>query len=111
MKAPIQGTKLSSAIKRITLDEKRLYLDSAATYHSMFQRWHLNNIRQVDTVLRGNCNAGITTTSTKGQLGVFNMWLNKNGIANLFSILQLEADDFWVTCDMDMEWVVYTPQG
>ena len=65
-KAPIQGTKLSSAIKRITLDKKRLYLDSAATYHSMFQRWHLKNIRQVNTVLCGNYNAGVTTTSMKG---------------------------------------------
>ena len=36
-KTPIQGTKFSSAIKRITLDENKLYLDSAATYHSMFQ--------------------------------------------------------------------------
>ena len=110
-KSPIQVTKFSSAIKGITMDENKLYLDSTDTYHYMFRRWNLNNIRQVDRVLRGNCNAGVTTTSTKGHLCVFDMWLNESGIANLLSIPQLEADGFRVTCDTDTNWVVYTPQG
>ena len=77
----------------------------------MFWRWHLKNIRQVDTILRGNCNSGVTTTSTKGHLGVFDMWLNQNGIANLLSIPPFEADGFRMTCDTDTECIIYNPQG
>ena len=38
---------------RVSLDPNKVYLDSAATYHSMFVTWFLENIRRVNTVLRG----------------------------------------------------------
>ena len=62
-------------------------------------------------VLCGNCNAGVTSTSTKGELGMFDMWVNDNGIANLISVPQLEKDGFHATTDTLAEWLVYTPQG
>ena len=96
---------------RLTLCTWKLYLDSCATYHSCFVDWCLDNIETVDTVLRGNCNAGVTTTNTKGYFGLFHMWLNKKGIANLLSIPQLEEDGYRVTCDTNTEWAVYTPSG
>ena len=96
---------------RLTLCTWKLYLDSCATYHSCFVDWCLDKNETVDTVLRGNCNAGVTTTNTKGYFGLFHMWLNKKGIANLLSIPQLEEDGYRVTCDTNTEWAVYTPSG
>ena len=105
------GSKASQETKRLTLDAYKLYLDSCATYHSVFVEWCLDNITADGVVLRGNCNAGVTTSTQKGYYGLFHMWLNKQGIANLLSIPQLEADGYRVTCDANMEWAVYTPQG
>ena len=46
-----------------------------------------------------------------GDLGVFKMWINKGGIANLLSIPKLEKDGFCVTSDTHGEWIVYSPGG
>ena len=45
------------------------------------------------------------------MLGLFNMWINKKGIANLLSTPQLEDDGYRVTCDTLTNWVVHNPQG
>jgi hypothetical protein len=58
---------------RFTLDEHKLYLDSCATYHSAFVDWILSDVRRVDEVLRGNCNAGVTTSTEKGSYGLFEL--------------------------------------
>ena len=39
------------------------------------------------------------------------MWINKEGIANLKSIPQLEKDGFRVTSDTCGEWITYSPRG
>ena len=75
----------------------KVYLDSAVTYHSMFVTWCLKNIRRVNTVLRGNCNAGVNTSTIKGMLGLFDMWINEKGISKLLSIPQLEDNGYHVT--------------
>ena len=50
--------------------------------------------------------------STKiGDLGVFKMWINEGGIANILSIPQLEKDGFRATSDTHGEWIVYSPGG
>ena len=85
--------------KRATTDPKKMYLDSAAMYHSMFITWFLKNIRDVGRTIRGNCNAGVKLSPKVGDLGVFKMWINEGGIANLLSIPQLEKDGFRVTSD------------
>ena len=81
------------------MDPNKIYLDSADTTHSMFVTKCLKNIRKRNTVLRGNCNAGVTTSTRKGVLGLFYMWINKKGIANLLSTPQLEDDGYRITCD------------
>ena len=93
--------------KRATTDPNKLYLDSAATYHSVFITWCLKNIRDAGRTIRGNCNAGVKLSTKVGDLGVFKMWINEGGIANLLSIPQLEKDGFRVTSDTHGEWVVY----
>ena len=61
--------------------------------------------------LTGHCNAGTTTCKQKGYYGVFKMWLNKNGIANLLSIPQLEQYGFVIDYNMKRNCIVTTPQG
>ena len=85
--------------KRATCDPNRLYLDSAATYHSMLVKWYLKNVRVAERTLRGNCNAEVKLCTHVGDLGIFKMWLNEGGIANLLSIPQLEKDGFQVMSD------------
>ena len=97
--------------ERMTLDTWKLYLDSCATYHSAFVDWMLDNVREVNAVLKGNCNAGVTTSSVKGYYGLFDMWLNKKGIANLLSIPQLERDGYEVDYNTKRDWVVIAPTG
>ena len=53
-------------------------------------------LTQMDTILRRNCNAGVTITSMKGLFGMFDVWLIKSSIVNLISIPQLEAEGFYV---------------
>ena len=56
-------SKASPETKRLTLDAYKLYLDSCATYHSVFVEWCLDNITTDGVVLRGDCNAGVTTST------------------------------------------------
>ena len=83
--------------KKAPTDPKKLYLDSVATYHSMFITWYLQNVRDAGKTIRGNCNAGIKLCTKVSDLGVLKMWINKGGIANLISIPQLERGGFRVT--------------
>ena len=68
-------------------------------------------MREAGRTLRGNCNAGVKVCSKVGDLGIFEMWVNEGGIANLLSIPQLEKDGFRVTSDTKGEWIVYSPRG
>ena len=86
----------NSPVKRFTIDSHKLYLDSCDTYHSAFVRWMLDDMKTVTTVLQGNCNTGVSTSNEKGFYGLWNFWLNKQGIANLISIPQLEKDGYTI---------------
>ena len=75
----------------------------------MFCKRYLKNIRQAGKTLLGNCNADVTSTTMKGNLGIFEMWFNESGVANILSIPQLEENGFRVTTDTLGGWVVHTP--
>ena len=81
---------------RHTMDPNKLYLDSCATYNSMFIDWALGNISPSKVHLKGHCNAGVLTCTHQGYYGPFKMWLNNQGIVNLLSIPQLEEDGYKV---------------
>ena len=83
-------------VKRFTLDSNKLYLDSCATYPSAFVRWILDDVKTIPTVLQGNCNAGVSTSNEKGFYGLWNLWLNEQGITNLLSIPQIEKDGYTI---------------
>ena len=66
--------KKDSITGRVTLAWWKTCLDSCTTYHTSFVESMLTNVRQVKTALRGSCNTGVTTSTTKGMLlGMFNM--------------------------------------
>ena len=88
------------------LDPFKLYSDSCATYHSVFVRNMLSNVKTVGTVLQGNCNVGVSTSQEKGVYELWSFWLNKKGIANLLSIPQLEKDAYTIDCNAKRNWVV-----
>ena len=50
-------------------------------------------------ILHRNCNVGVTSTSIKDDLEMFEMWVNKGGITNILYTPQLEADSFHATTD------------
>ncbi len=78
---------------RKTLDPQQLYLDSTSNFHQVFTEEHLDNLRLDGTILRANCNAGTNFATKKGWYhNLFDLWLVRNGIANLLSLPQLEAD-------------------
>ena len=68
-------------------------------------------MHEVSTVLRGNCNTGVTSTNVKGYYGLWEFWLNKTGIANLLSTPQLEKAGYVVDYNTKRNRVVTTPSG
>ena len=93
------------------LDWYKIYLGSCATYHYAFMRSLLHGVRDVKTVLQGNCNAGVSISKEKGYYGMWNFWLNERGIANLLSIPQLEKDGYVIDYNSKRYWAVTTPEG
>ena len=71
----------------------------------------LGNLHQVSTLLKGNCNAGVSTSDEKGFYGKWHFWLNDQGIANLLSIPQIEKDGYVIDYNTYRDWVVTTPEG
>ena len=56
---------------RQTLCPWKLYLDSCATYSSMFVKWFLDIIGPTPYHLKGYCNAGTLTCKEQGYYGPF----------------------------------------
>jgi hypothetical protein len=73
---------------------------------------HLDNLRLAGATLCADCNAGTNFATKKGWYrNLFDLWLIRNGIANLLSLPQLEADGFTVSYHTGGNWIVTTPQG
>ncbi len=95
-----------------TLDPQQLYLNSTSSFHQVFTEEHLDNLRLAGTTLRANCNAGANFATKKGWYrDLFDLWLVHNGIANLLSLPQLEADGFTVSYHTRGNWIVTAPHG
>ena len=81
-----RGGKKSGCSGRITLEWWKHYLDSCASYHTFFVKEFLKSIEEGGGTMTGNCNAGTTRITKKGSYGDLQVWLNKQGVANLISI-------------------------
>ena len=66
--------------KCLPMDKNKLYLDSIATYHSMFCKWCLKNVCKTGRGLCRNCNAGATSIVAKDALGIFDVWAMGKGL-------------------------------
>ncbi len=73
--------------------------------------WILDNIHEVDTYLTGHCNTGSLIYKKRGYLGLFEMWFNHDGMANLLYTPQLVEDGYQIDYNIRRDWVVTDPQG
>ena len=89
----------------------KCYLDSCASYHTLFSEDFLTDIEDINATMTGRCNAGTTVTNMKGTYGNFQVWLNKKGIADIISIPMLEVSGYIVLAYTHADWVVNTPEG
>ena len=81
------------------LQPNHLYIDTCASYASTPHRYLLENIKEADRGLIGHSNCGSTTMTKVGDLGnIKEMWLNKNGIANIVP-LELISKIWRITYD------------
>ena len=81
---------------RTLLSKGKMYLDTTSTFHQICHEELLDSgAHKVSTKLRAHCNAGTTYSDEQGRLlGLFDVWLVRNGIANILSVPQLERDGF-----------------
>jgi hypothetical protein len=95
---------------RKTLDPQRLHLDITSSFHQVLTEEHLDNLRLAGATLRADCNAGTNfATEKEWYQDLFELWLMRNGIANLLSLPQLEADGFTVSYHTGGNWIITTP--
>ena len=66
-------------------------------YNHMCNEEILKYVREEKRNIFGHCNTGTTTTNKKGSFGSIECWLNKEGIAKIFSIPKLEEIGFFTT--------------
>jgi hypothetical protein len=94
-----------------TLPDNRAYLDGCSTVTAFKSGKYLKNIRSVNGGVKINCNAGAMTTNERGTYGGLKVWYLPDGIANIFSMHELEKK-YRITYD---SWAgyyeVHTPRG
>jgi hypothetical protein len=83
---------------RKTLNLHRLYLESTSSFHQVFTKDNLDHLKLAGVTLHADCNASTNFATKKGWYqNLFHLWLVRNAIANLLSLLQLEEDGFTVS--------------
>ena len=93
------------------LPEDRAYLDGCSTVTAFKNDKFLKEIRTVLGGIKINCNAGAVLTNMKGKFGRLNAWYLPDGIANIFSMHELEKL-YRITYDSwEGFYVVHTPRG
>ncbi len=93
------------------LPDNRAYLDGCSTVTAFKSKKYLESIRTLKSEIKNNCNAGAVTTNQMGSYGRMNVWYIPEGIANLFSMHELEKM-YHITYDsLDGYYVMHTPRG
>ena len=72
------------------LPDNRAYLDGCSTVTAFKSKQYLENIRSVKRGVKINCNSGVMRTNEVGDYGIMNVWNIPDGIANIFSMNELE---------------------
>lgn len=97
--------------RRSVCNKDRGYLDSGATQHSCCNLGLLEDRHVTKITLRQHCNAGVKYTNRMGRIGPLLFWENGDGIANLISLSQCEADGWEFDYKTGGTWVAYMPDG
>jgi hypothetical protein len=93
------------------LPDNRAYLDGCSTVTAFKSDKYLRNIKTVNGGVRINCNAGVMVMNKKGTYGGLKVWYLPDGIANIFSMHELEKK-YRITYNSWMGYyVVHTPWG
>jgi hypothetical protein len=93
------------------LPDDRAYLDGCSTVMAFKNKKFLENLHQVKGGIKINCNAREVTTDVKGEFGGLSVWYLPDGIANIFSMHELEKL-YRITYDSwEGFYVVHTPRG
>jgi hypothetical protein len=79
-----------SLVQGEALPNDRVYLDGCFTVTAFKTDKYLENVKMVEQGIKINCNAGVVTTNQKGTYGWLNVWYVSNGIANIFSMYEME---------------------
>ena len=79
-----------SMLQGDALPDNRAYLDGCSTVTAFKAGKYLEGIKTVQNGIKINCNAGAVTTNKLGSFGSLNVWYIPNGIANIFSMHELE---------------------
>jgi hypothetical protein len=72
------------------LPDDQAYLDGCSTVTAFKNKRFLKEIQTVKGGIKINCNAGAVVTNKKGKFGWLNVWYLPDGIANIFSMHELE---------------------
>ena len=100
-----------SMVQGEALPDNRAYLDRCSTVTAFKTDKYLDGIKTVRNGIKINCNVGAVTTNEMGSYGRLNVWYIPNGIANIFSMHQLEKH-YQITYDSwEGFYKVHTPRG
>jgi hypothetical protein len=66
------------------------YLDRCSTVTAFKNNKYLKGVKKVREGIKINCNAGLVTSNLKGSYGRLKVWYMPEGIANIFSMHELE---------------------
>ncbi len=93
------------------LPDDRAYLDGCLTVTVFKNQRFLKKIRMIKEGIKINCNAGAVVTNKKGKFGWLNVWYLPDGIANIFSMHELEKMYRITYGSWEGFYVVHTPRG
>jgi hypothetical protein len=93
------------------LPDNRAYLDGCSTVTAFKSGKYLENIRTVSSGIKINCNAGAVVTNKQGTYGGLNVWYLPDGIANIFSMHELEKRHRITYDSWAGYYSVHTPKG
>ena len=101
----------ASMVQGEELPDWRAYLDGCSTVTAFKSKKSLKNIHTVARGVKINCNAGNLKTNQQGKFGTMKVWYIPEGIANIFSMNELEKK-YHITYDSwEGYYVVHTQDG
>ena len=89
----------------------RAYLENFSTVTAFKTAKYIRNIKTKKKGMQVNCNAGSINTNRKGEYGRVEAWYMPKGIANIFSMNEIEKLHHIAYDSIDGYYVVHTDKG